>query len=192
MIAKTMELKQVSKNDQVTGSPPPPSASPVLQQSPPQQEEQAPVMLTTMQPVPLSASEIHSYADDRQYIYQVDGKHVEFVRQVGDSDFPSNSLNFDGFFFLHRTIFRREPFRLSSPDKAKAAICRHSRIQEPQCLCSPSLSTTWAPSGKFLRDCIKCNAPWRVIRNSSVVSALGRVACCLGGSTGSGHSANVY
>lgn len=82
MIAKAMELKQEPKNEQVTGSPPPPSASPVLQQSSPQQEEHAPVMLTTMQPVPLSASEIHSYGDDRQFIYQVDGKHVEFVRQV--------------------------------------------------------------------------------------------------------------
>jgi len=80
-----MEVKHEKMDDMGSGSPPPPIASPVVQQrhvaSPQQEEEQiAPVMLTTMQPVPLVSSE--NYSDDRQIVYQVDGKHVEFVRQV--------------------------------------------------------------------------------------------------------------
>lgn len=75
-----MEVKPEQKDGSASGSPPPPSASP--ESSPTQDEQVAPVMLTTMQPVPLNAVDLHQYADDRQFVYQVDGKHVEFVRQV--------------------------------------------------------------------------------------------------------------
>lgn len=85
-----MEVKPEQKDGSASGSPPPPSASP--ESSPTQDEQVAPVMLTTMQPVPLNAVDLHQYADDRQFVYQVDGKHVEFVRQVCTYN-PSNVIH---------------------------------------------------------------------------------------------------
>lgn len=83
-----------------SASPPPPTASPVVAAESPggSPEENAPVMLTTMQPVPLNIMDLpknymsNSYIeDDRQeFIYQVDGKNVEIVRQ---DDLPPGTVS---------------------------------------------------------------------------------------------------
>lgn len=86
-----------------SGSPPPPTASPVgmVSGSPPEnspEDQSAPIMLTTMQPVPLNIMDLpkdymtHTYVDDgrQEFIYQVDGKNVEIVRQ---DDLPPGTVS---------------------------------------------------------------------------------------------------
>lgn len=85
-----------------SASPPPPTASPVLAAESPRgspDDQNAPVMLTTMQPVPLNIMDLpkdymsNSYVDDgrhQEFIYQVDGKNVEIVRQ---DDLPPGTVS---------------------------------------------------------------------------------------------------
>lgn len=84
-----------------SASPPPPTASPVLTSGSPEgpSDESAPVMLTTMQPVPLNIMDLpkdymeHNYVDEgrhQEFIYQVDGKNVEIVRQ---DDLPPGTVS---------------------------------------------------------------------------------------------------
>ncbi|KAK6643598.1 hypothetical protein RUM43_005108 [Polyplax serrata] len=88
-----------------SGSPPPPTASPVVVatsvESPAGsiEDQNAPVMLTTMQPVPLNIMDMpkdympNTYVDDgrqHEFIYQMDGKNVEIVRQ---DDLPPGTVS---------------------------------------------------------------------------------------------------
>lgn len=89
-----------------SASPPPPTASPVLTAGSPgnsPDDQNTPVMLTTMQPVPLNIMDIpkdymtNAYVDDgsssrhhQEFIYQVDGKNVEIVRQ---DDLPPGTVS---------------------------------------------------------------------------------------------------
>ncbi|KAL0278181.1 UNVERIFIED_CONTAM: hypothetical protein PYX00_000076 [Menopon gallinae] len=83
-----------------SASPPPPTASPVVTGGSPggsPDDQSTPVMLTTMQPVPLNIMDVpnvpQSYVDEgrhQEFIYQVDGKNVEIVRQ---DDLPPGAVS---------------------------------------------------------------------------------------------------